>query len=147
MVMVDPNLSSLVKQSWELFHKEFAAFKESITSLEEQQQFLESNSQEHQQRLDGMSAKQTEQGTQIGALTQKQNDLEDNVEEQRQRLNDISAQQNEQARQHDENYSQMLEMFKSLREQSRQGTVYFARFPCRHVTSPSPLVRTESRVR
>ncbi|KAL9986772.1 hypothetical protein ACROYT_G000966 [Oculina patagonica] len=100
MIMVDQKLLTLVQQSWELLRKELAAFQETVTSLQDQQQSLEGNVEEHQQKLDEISAQQAEQAMQIGALVQLQ----------------------------DENYTRMLEMFESLKEQMRQESLHVRPF-------------------
>lgn len=77
---VDQQLLDLVQQSLELFQKEFAALQETV--------------EEHEQRLDEMSAQQAEQARQVDkALAQLR----------------------------DENYNRMLEMFESFRIQLKQG--------------------------
>lgn len=65
MLMVDPKLLDLVQQSWEICRKELAAFRETITALQDQQHSLESKVEEHQRRLD-------EQAMQIDSLAQLQ---------------------------------------------------------------------------
>ncbi len=77
---VDQQLLDLVQQSLELFRKEFAALQQTV--------------EEHQKRLDEMSAQQIEQARQVVEAL---------------------------AKMRDENYTRVLEMFESFRIQLKQG--------------------------